>query len=211
MRGGILENDAKQFIDDAGVRQLKETQQSSDRINAASSKEAGTAENEPTYDKSGGSSCCAAEACQNNSTVLNTSREISEIVDTIQATISESYTGMLPRPKDFIQYPEDTRERMCLWQDAFTIDESRRQDKLVKAEVLQSLLSLIITSLLFFTAFILSFVAFLNTHSPWSFGFLALPAVSMLVNLFAPISSQSSRTVLRKQNTDTAFNSDSRS
>lgn len=118
---------------------------------------------------------------------------------------------MFPRPKDFIQYPEDTRERMCLWQDAFTIDESRRQDKLVKAEILQSLLGLIITSLLFFTALILSFVAFLNTHSPWSFGFLSLPAVSMLVNLFAPISSQSSRTVLRKQNTDTAFNSDSRS
>lgn len=47
-----MENDAKQFIDDAGVGQLKETQQSSDRINAASSKEAGSAENEPTYDKS---------------------------------------------------------------------------------------------------------------------------------------------------------------
>lgn len=44
----------------------------------------------------------------------------------VQSGISESYSGMLPRPSDFNKYPADVRERMCRWNDAFTVDESNR-------------------------------------------------------------------------------------
>ncbi len=46
----------------------------------------------------------------------------------IHSGISESYSGMLPRPDDFNKYPADIQERMCRWNDAFTVDESNRQD-----------------------------------------------------------------------------------
>lgn len=53
----------------------------------------------------------------------------------VQSGISESYSGMLPRPSDFNKYPADVQERMCRWNDAFTVDESNRQNQLVKAEI----------------------------------------------------------------------------
>jgi len=49
------------------------------------------------------------------------------------ASISGSWSGLLPDPDSFNQYPEWVQEKMCGWNDAFTVDESKRQDNLVSA------------------------------------------------------------------------------
>lgn len=51
---------------------------------------------------------------------------------------SESWSGLLPRPDSFQKYPEHVQERMMRWNDSFTSDESKRQDKLVDAEIEQA-------------------------------------------------------------------------
>lgn len=45
------------------------------------------------------------------------------------------YSGMLPIAEHYRLYDERTRERMCRWNDAFTVDESARQNKLVENEM----------------------------------------------------------------------------
>ena len=111
----------------------------------------------------------------------------------VQSGISESYSGMLPRPSDFNKYPADVQERMCRWNDAFTVDESNRQNQLVKAEIDQSRKGMWVSAGLFAVALLMSFISFLATSSPWSFGFLAVPVATIIANLFEPISSRSSR------------------
>lgn len=106
--------------------------------------------------------------------------------------VSESYSGMLPKPDDFNKYPLGVQERMCRWSDAFTSDESERQNQLVAAEITQAYRGMWVSASLFMFAMVFSLVAYLVTVSPWSFGFLAVPVVSMIVNLFEPISSRSS-------------------
>ncbi len=49
-----------------------------------------------------------------------------------------SWSGMLPSPEDFARYPQHVQERMLGWNDATTSDESRRQDKLVDAEIAEA-------------------------------------------------------------------------
>ena len=46
---------------------------------------------------------------------------------------------------------------------------------------------------LFAVALLMSFISFLVTSSPWSFGFLAVPVATIIANLFEPIASRSSR------------------
>ena len=111
----------------------------------------------------------------------------------VQSGISESYSGMLPRPSDFNKYPADIQERMCRWNDAFTVDESNRQNQLVKAEIDQSRKGMWVSAGLFAVALLMSFISFLVTSSSWSFGFLAVPVATIIANLFEPIASRSSR------------------
>ncbi len=111
----------------------------------------------------------------------------------IHSGISESYSGMLPRPDDFNKYPADIQERMCRWNDAFTVDESNRQDRLVEAEIDQSRRGMWASTILFVVTLLMSFISFLVTSSPWSFGFLAVPVATIIANLFEPIASKSSR------------------
>ena len=45
---------------------------------------------------------------------------------------------MLPHPESFARYPDHVQERMMRWNDAFTVDESARQDRLVDAQIEQA-------------------------------------------------------------------------
>lgn len=100
---------------------------------------------------------------------------------------------MLPRPEDFKNYPPDTRERMCKWNDAFTTDESARQDRLVDNEIKQSKNGLFVSVFLFATCIVCSLLCFIMTKSPYSFLFLSVPVVSIIGQSFRPVFSQSSR------------------
>lgn len=104
----------------------------------------------------------------------------------------ESWSGMLPMPAYFNAYPKDVQERMCRWNDAATIDESKRQDRLVDNEIAQSRQSMWISAGLFAMAMVLSLVCFIHTRDAWSFGFLAVPVVSMIGNMLLPVFSHSS-------------------
>lgn len=115
------------------------------------------------------------------------------IATLMQMGVSESYSGMLPKPDDFNKYPLNIQERMCRWNDAFTIDESKRQNDLVNAEIEQARKGMWVSTFLFLVAMIFALVAFILTKSSWSFGFLAVPVVSIVANLFEPIASRSSR------------------
>ena len=91
------------------------------------------------------------------------------------------------------QYDPETRERICRWNDAFTIDESKRQDRLVDNEIEQArkgpVRSMIM--LIVFSAF--AFISFMITRDAASFWFLAVPVVSVIGNLIVPVFSKSSR------------------
>lgn len=57
---------------------------------------------------------------------------------------------------------------MCRWNDAFTIDESKRQNDLVNAEIEQARKGMWVSTFLFLIAMIFALVAFILTKSSWS-------------------------------------------
>lgn len=123
--------------------------------------------------------------------------------------IREAYVGMLPKPEDFDKYPPAVQERWCKWNDSYTSDESHRQDKLVAAEIQQSKASLWITTMLIGSSMLLAFITFIITGSAWSFGFLAVPLISIIANVFMPVASKSSQHINRQQADYTGNNTNS--
>ena len=98
--------------------------------------------------------------------------------------------------RDVGDQPDESGERqgeITQPNDAFTVDESNRQNQLVKAEIDQSRKGMWVSAGLFAVALLMSFISFLATSSSWSFGFLAVPVATIIANLFEPIASRSSR------------------
>ena len=104
-----------------------------------------------------------------------------------------TYSGALPMPELFNMYDADTRERICRWNDATTIDESRRQDMLVENEIRQQERGATLTMTLMAMFALLSFGAFVYTREPISFTFLSVPCMSVVGNVLRPVFSKSSR------------------
>ncbi|MCI1902033.1 MAG: hypothetical protein LKI93_04810 [Bifidobacteriaceae bacterium] len=180
--------------DDSGTGRKQTTGAGSSGVARESQQEPSAADSKQgrNLDTRGDAEANKDSALEGEITEGSGSEKVNAVLELL-AGASESYSGMLPRPEDFKKYPKEVQERMCRWNDAFTIDESRRQDSLVENEISQSHTSMWITSVLFLVTLVLSFIAFLVTSSPWSFGFLAVPVVSMIVNLAQPVFSKSSR------------------
>lgn len=106
---------------------------------------------------------------------------------------SISYSGMLPMPESFRAYPEEVQERICKWNDAFTIDESKRQDKLVDNEIKQQNRASWMTGALIALFSILAFASFIITRDKSSFWLLSVPIANVVGNLIKPAFSRSSR------------------
>jgi len=104
-----------------------------------------------------------------------------------------SWSGRLPEPDEFNKYDKDTQERICRWNDAFTVDESARQDRLVDNEIKQQNRGVILTFILMWGFIVAAFASFLVTRHAASFGFLCVPIVNSLGNLLKPVFSRSSR------------------
>lgn len=111
-------------------------------------------------------------------------------------------SGPLPPADEFNRYSPEYQERMCRWNDAFTIDESRRQDMLVKEEIDQARTGRWLTTslLVFFGA--VSAGLFAYTGDSHSFWLLSVPVVSIVGNMIQPIFSKSSRGRREKNNED---------
>jgi len=177
--------------DDSGTGRKRTAGANSEAI----SKDSSTESSAPNEESNDNISPRAEDSVQAASAedLAQDSPEVREAAATLIAAGSVSYSGLLPRAEDFVQYPSEVQERMCRWNDAFTIDESQRQDRLVDNEIKQASKSMWITFVLFLVTMVLSFVSFIWTTSGWSFSFLAVPVMSMVSNMTKPVFSRSSR------------------
>lgn len=97
--------------------------------------------------------------------------------------MSVAYSGMLPHPSIYEMYDSETRERMCRWNDAFTIDESKRQDKLADFEIKVRSRAQWISALLMVAAFGCAVVTYaLYQSTVLSCAFIAVPFITVLAN-----------------------------
>lgn len=103
-----------------------------------------------------------------------------------QATASISYSGMLPLPEIYKQYDKQTQERMCKWNDAYTSDESARQNKLVEHEIKQKTRGAIFSFVLALVFVGATLYAFIKTQSPYSFLFLSAPVINVIGSFTKP-------------------------
>lgn len=73
---------------------------------------------------------------------------------------------------------------MVAWNDARILDESRRLDRIVDAGIKQSRVDGICSFLLNAGFAVMSMAAFIMTGNPASFGFLAVPTITVAINGF---------------------------
>lgn len=108
--------------------------------------------------------------------------------DAVQLVAAESHSvqhwaGLLPDPDSFSKYPEEVQRAMVAWNDAQIIDASKRLDRFADAAVSSIERDSVLTFSLNLVFAILSFIAFIVTGSVWSYGLLAIPGVSIAVNV----------------------------
>lgn len=106
-----------------------------------------------------------------------------ELLLALQISGSSSWSGLLPRPETFKEYPERVQEKMIAWNDAQILDESKRSDKLTNAFVSQKKWGQILTFTLNLVFVAFAFIAFMITLNPAAFGFLAVPGITIAVNV----------------------------
>lgn len=92
------------------------------------------------------------------------------------------WSGELPAPESFLKYPEYAQRAMVSWNDARTIEESKRLDRIVDASIKSVTREQWLTFALNFVFSVLTFAAFVTTGSWVSFGFMAVPAITIAVN-----------------------------
>ena len=117
-----------------------------------------------------------------------------EIRDYIaEAMLVKGWSGLLPDPDSFSKYPQHVQDSMVAWNNAKIIDESKRLDKLVDAGIKQVNRENVFSFILNAGFAIISLIAFVATRDPASFGFLAVPGISIVFNGFS---------ILRKEKSD---------
>lgn len=99
-----------------------------------------------------------------------------------KAMLFQGWSGLLPDPDSFSKYPQDVQDSMVAWNNAKILDESKRLDKLVDAGIKQVSRENIFSFILNLGFAILSAVTFILTGNLVSFGFLAIPSVSIVFN-----------------------------
>ena len=107
-----------------------------------------------------------------------------DLIGLLLATQTREWQGLLPPPNDYNRYPEDAKKRMLAWNDAQIVDGAKRNDKLANAEIKQGAreqwLSFILNALFISAAFF----AFVITGNAASLSFLAVPGVTVAVNIY---------------------------
>jgi hypothetical protein len=86
-------------------------------------------------------------------------------LEQVLLTLQKHWSGMLPEPEVFAQYPPEVQKRMMRWNDAWTIDESRRQDLIVDASVTTSKRGQVMAVSLCSVLVLLAFVLFLRGNN----------------------------------------------
>jgi hypothetical protein len=100
---------------------------------------------------------------------------------------------MLPPPGDFNQYEPDVRERMMRWNDATTVDESHRQDRLVDEQIRQARLCPTRSLVVVLAAMILAAVSVFGFNNTLGAAiFMAAPLFLFAQRLLGSVRSRSS-------------------
>lgn len=97
--------------------------------------------------------------------------------------MQKHWSGMLPEPAVFAQYPPEVQERIMRWNDSWTVDESDRQDRLVNAEIQSAGRGQGWAIFLFLLMIVLAFVLFLRGNNVGGGVLIGVPAVAFLINL----------------------------
>lgn len=112
----------------------------------------------------------------------------------LHASKELNWSGMLPDPVTFAQYPSAVQERMMRWNDAYTVDESARQDRLVDAEIAESVRGSRRAVHILMICLALASAAFFIGHSLAGAGlFLGLPVLGLIGQYVQTLRSASSR------------------
>ena len=107
-----------------------------------------------------------------------------EVLEELAVRVEQEWSGLLPDPDSFVKYPKHVQDHMIAWNDAQILDESKRNDDLVAAFISDKKWGQV-PSFVINTLFLLaSFISFVITRDPVSFGFLSVPGVTIAVNLF---------------------------
>jgi hypothetical protein len=101
-----------------------------------------------------------------------------------QLALVQEWSAILPDPDSYNKYPEEAQRKMIEWNDAQILDESRRNDKLVDCFVKNQNRNQILSFAINFGFLLASFISFLITRDPASFGFLSVPGITIAVNLW---------------------------
>lgn len=102
--------------------------------------------------------------------------------------------GPLPAPGSLKQYDQSVQEKIVEWADrrvtAIYDDESRRQDKLVEAEIRQGRNGQAASIAIMILALLLAAIVGVSTgNAVMSGAFLLLPFATIISNLFKPVAS----------------------
>ena len=93
------------------------------------------------------------------------------------------WAGLLPDPDSFAKYPEYVQRSMVAWNDAQILDDSKRMDRLVDTAAKTVSREGVFTFVLNLVFALLAFAGFLITGSMASYGMLAIPGISIAVNV----------------------------
>lgn len=96
----------------------------------------------------------------------------------------QQWRGLLPDPESFAGYPEYVQKQMVAWNDVQIIDESKRNDRITDAVISTRKWSQVLSFVINIVFVGVTFVSFLITNNPASFGFLAIPGVTIAINVW---------------------------
>jgi len=101
---------------------------------------------------------------------------------------SYEWCGRIPSPQDLAAYPEPVQERILSWEDAFSSDESRRQDLYVAAEIAAERRGAVGSMVLFVGCLALAACAFFIKDSvEGALVFVSIPVLGLIGRFLRPL------------------------
>lgn len=125
--------------------------------------------------------------------VIDAIVEDRESIERLLFQKAESWSGILPDPDSFAKYPDYVQKRMVEWNDAQIIDESRRNDRIVDAAIRQTKWGQILSASINGISVLAAFISYMVTRDGASFGFLAVPGITIAVNIVLGVKKRKNR------------------
>ena len=95
---------------------------------------------------------------------------------------TREWSGLLPRPEDFLQYPNEVQSHIVAWTDAQVLGSTNRADRLADAEIKNASLETVLSFLIHVLSIGAAFVGLAVFDQPAALGLLSIPGISVVVN-----------------------------